>query len=161
MLPPSNLDWLIVLEAGAGVGWAGPALSPKSCLGPHWSGPLALAVSCLLLSALLFRKDLHTLLHPPLMALSCAHCSLFIYSQFPIMRHVPGMGQALARCWGRDNKRAVASQLTQWSETLEGIQGVARPGELRGQQAAPSPSGSSTRRREKGYPLSVRGPSLV
>lgn len=72
-----------------------------------------------------------------------------------MMSYVPGMGQALAKCWGHDNKQDMASQLTQWSETLEGIQGMTRPGELRGQQAPPSPSGSSMWRREKRYLLIV------
>lgn len=49
VLPPSNLDWLIVLEAGAGVGWAGPVLTTKSCLEPRWSCPLG---SCSELSSL-------------------------------------------------------------------------------------------------------------
>lgn len=69
MLPPSNLDWLIVLEAGAGVEWAG-LRSAQILPGAPLEWPSALAVSCLLLSALLLRKDLHTLLHLPLMALS-------------------------------------------------------------------------------------------
>lgn len=159
MLPPSNLDWLIVLEAGAGVEWAGLRSAPN----PAW-GPTGVALcSCSELSAAVCSPLEERLAHPPSPASDGpvrAHGSLFIYSQFPIMSHVLVWGRHLLGAGDMTmNEMWLLNSIS--GQTLEGIQGVARPGEQRGQQAASYPRGSSTWRRGEGYPLSIRGPSLV
>lgn len=132
----------------------GLPFSPKSCLGSPWGCPQSPAVICLLQSPLflvvvLAQEDstpssVHRPGPPVCTLLAVRPCCFLVGVMYP------AWGRLHARGWGQDCRQDTAPRIPPWSDGAGRDSGYGGSEERLDQQAAPSPGGSSTRRRERG-----------